>query len=287
MRPSASTRLAGVIGQPVRHSLSPVMHNAWCAAHGIDATYLAFDATPETFETVVRGLAAGGAAGVNVTVPFKEKALALADSATAVAGKCGAANTLVFQNGAILADNTDGAGFVADLQARAPDWQSVPGGVMILGAGGAARGIAAALLAEGVAGVMIVARRSEQAAALCQHVGGGQPVSWASLESHLPAVGVLVNATPRGLRGHDPLMLDLSGLRPDATVYDTVYIPRETALLATARARGLRALDGLGMLVGQGALAFERFFHVHPDLAVGAAAIEQHSSEQSRKETGL
>lgn len=282
MSVTALTRLAAVIGNPVRHSLSPVMHNAWCKALQVDAVYLALEASTGTFESLVRGLAASGAAGVNVTVPFKEQALAIADQASPAATRSGAANTLVFREGAIVADNTDGAGLLADLGQRAPDWLQHTGQTVILGAGGAARGIAAALLADAQTEPLVVARRSEQAEALCADLGGGRAVPWSDLEGALDGAGLLINATPLGLGGRDPLKLELSRLASGATVYDTVYVPRETALLADARACGLSGLDGLGMLVGQGAMAFERFFGVRPDPVIGLAAIEHHLEGQHR-----
>jgi shikimate dehydrogenase len=274
MTVSADTRLLAVIGQPVRHSLSPLMHNAWLEDHAIDAVYLALEASLQTFKPLVSSLAAAGAVGVNVTVPFKELALQLADHATPAAARAGAANTLVFGSDGIEADNTDGAGLLADLDARAPGWRNSGGHVVVLGGGGAARGIVTALAAHGFDEIRIVTRRHEQAAGLIMDAGAGAWVDWANLDGALEAAGLVINATPLGLGGASPLTPDFSATLETAVVYDTVYAPRETAFLAAARGANRRALDGLGMLVGQGALAFNRWFGLTPDVALGLSRLE-------------
>jgi shikimate dehydrogenase len=268
---TARTRLLAVIGHPVGHSLSPVLHNAWLAEAGIDGVYLALDPGETGFESLVTGLACSGAVGVNVTVPFKERALRLATEASPAAMACGAANTLIFgEDGSISADNTDGAGLIGDLDRRASGWRARAGPVVLLGTGGAARGIGLALAGAGrAADLRIVARRPQQADALVKLCGAGSVVGWDQLDEALLGACLVINATPRGLAGRDPLAPDFSSLQPDAVVYDTVYAPRETAFLAAARCHGRLGLDGLGMLAGQAAEAFQRWFGTLPDAAAG------------------
>jgi shikimate dehydrogenase len=274
MKITAATRLYGVIGSPARHSLSPVMHTGWLADHGIDAVYVAFECTPDGFETLVRGLEAGGAGGVNVTLPFKERAVALASTATAAAQAAEAANTLVFGPAGIVADNTDGAGLLLDLDSRAPGWRDVSGPVVVFGAGGAARGIAAALVAAGRT-VRLVVRTLARGQQLAQAVGLSTDavLPWDSCPQALDGAALAVNATSRGLKGRDPFGPDFAPMAPGAVVYDTVYAPRTTQFLTAARSQGRLGLDGLGMLVGQGALAFELWFGVRPDSAAGLARL--------------
>jgi shikimate dehydrogenase len=269
MRITAKTKLVGVIGNPVRHSLSPILHNHWCQQAGIDAVYIAFEPPVGTFDDVIEGLKSAGAVGLNVTVPFKERAFKVSDTASKLATRCGAANTLVFSGDRVRCENTDGAGFISDLDRRAPGWRDRPDAVIILGVGGAARGIGAALLDAGRTDVRFVARRLDQARLLCVDLKGGTANAWETLGRISEGASLLINATPRGLNNQDPLDLDLTPLAPDAVVYDTVYAPRETALLKAAREQGFQALDGLGMLVGQAALAFQHWFGVLPDIDEG------------------
>jgi shikimate dehydrogenase len=272
---TAKTKLVGVIGNPVRHSLSPLLHNHWCQQAGIDAVYLAFEPTVGGFGDVIEGLKGAGALGVNVTVPFKERAFKASGTASPLATRCGAANTLVFSGDNVHCDNTDGVGLLSDLDRRAPGWRDRPNPVVILGVGGAARGIGAALLDAGRTNVQFVARRLDQAQLLCIGLKGGTANAWETLGRVSEGASLLINATPRGLNNQDPLDLDLSPFAPDAVVYDTVYAPRETALLKAARDQGFQALDGLGMLVSQAALAFQHWFGVLPDIDEGMRVLTQ------------
>lgn len=256
---SGKARLAGVAGWPVSHSRSPRMHNHWIAAHGLDAAYVPLAIPPERFAECVRALAACGFRGMNVTIPHKEAAFALCDEVTPRARRAGAVNTLVFAEGRITGDCTDGFGFLASLGG----YDAASGPAVVLGAGGAARAIAAALLDAGAPRVTLINRSRARAEALAAALGG--PVEVAEAPP-LDGAALLVNATSLGMAGQPPLELDLAPLPPHALVADIVYVPLETPLLAAARARGLRAVGGLGMLLHQARPGFEAWFGVMPEV---------------------
>lgn len=278
MRPvTGTTRVHAVLGQPVGHSLSPVLHNGWFADAGIDGVYVALPVTDAGFETAVAGLAAAGVAGVNVTLPFKARALALAATATGRARTAGAANVLTFAPGAgPAADNTDGAGFLLDLETRAPGWNQSGGPLVLFGSGGAARGLAQALVEAAAGSVRLVARSPGPARELAADLGLPEEAvfAWDAAADALDGAALVVNATSRGLKDADPFEPDLGPARLDAVIYDTVYAPRHTAFLAAARRQGRTGLDGLGMLAGQAALAFEIWTGVRPDMRAGLLRIE-------------
>ncbi|MGZ8363648.1 MAG: shikimate dehydrogenase [Caulobacteraceae bacterium] len=266
---TASTRLAGVIGAPARHSLSPLMHNAWLEAAGIDAAYAAFECEPDDFETAVAGLAASGVLGLNVTLPFKERALALAVSADALSTRAGAANLLLFRGGSIEACNTDGPGMLSALT------QTGFGGgsVCVLGAGGAARGAVAALAGVGVTDLRIVNRTVARADAMRAVEPSIHVFGWDEAAQALDGAAALVNATSLGLHGQPGVDLDLSLLPPSAVVVDAVYGPAETALVQNAKSLGLRAADGLAMLIAQAIPSFEALFGQPPPGSVDVLAL--------------
>ena len=255
--------LAGVVGWPVAHSRSPRLHNHWIARHGLDAAYVPLAVAPEAFGTAIRGLAAAGFHGCNVTLPHKEAALALCDDLSPRARRAGAVNTLVFEAGRIRGDCTDGFGFLASLG----DFNAAAGPAVLFGAGGAARAVAAALLDAGCPRLVLVNRHVERAEALAHALNGplGGPVEVAQAPP-LDGAALLVNATSLGMEGQPPLELDLAALPAHAVVADIVYVPLETPLLAAARARGLRAVDGLGMLLHQARPGFAAWFGVMPDV---------------------
>lgn len=255
---TARARLAGVIGWPVSHSRSPLLHNHWLAQHGIDGAYVPLPVRPEHLAVAVAGLAAAGFRGVNVTVPHKVAVAALCTELRPAARAAGAVNTLVFGDGSIVGDNTDGAGFLANLRAHG----AAPAPALLLGAGGAARAIAAALLAAGVP-VTVVNRSPARAASLAAALPGLRVAEW-SARPALDGCGLLVNATSLGMQGQPPLDLDLSGAPPGLVVCDIVYAPLRTPLLAAAEARGLRTVGGLGMLLHQAAPGFAAWFGVTP-----------------------
>ncbi len=255
---SASTRFAGVIGAPVRHSLSPVIHNAWIAAAGLDGAYRAFEPAADSFDVAVGGPNAAGCVGLNVTLPFKERALALADAASERARAAGAANLLVFEAGGIRADNTDGLGLLAALAGAG--FSPAGAEVVVLGAGGAARGAVLALLGAGARRVVVANRSLDRAQALARADPRVQPIAWAEAAAALAQADAVINATSLGMEGQPPLELDLSAARPAMVAMDMVYRPLRTGLLAQARARGHPVADGLSMLIAQAEPSFEALF---------------------------
>jgi shikimate dehydrogenase len=253
--------LAGVIGWPVAHSRSPRLHGAWLARYGIDGAYLPLPVEPANLASVLRALPLMGFAGVNVTIPHKETALALCDELHESGRRAGAVNTLVFQEGRIIGSNTDGFGFMENLRAHGADPAAGP--ALILGAGGAARGIAAALLAAKIE-VSLCNRTIERAWDLADFLPGARVLPWDQRAAALGDYALLVNSTSLGMTGHEALEMDLDEAQPHLTVADIVYAPVETALLADARARGLRAVGGLGMLLHQAVPGFAAWFGVTP-----------------------
>jgi len=280
---SANTVLAGVAGRPIRHSLSPLLHNAWIAAAGLDAAYVAFSPTKDRFTAFALGQRGGVIRGLNVTLPFKEEALHLADDASPLAKAAGAANLLLFHaNGRIEARNTDGEGLLYAFARQAPavDLRAKP--VAILGAGGAAKGAAAALHEHGMKDIRIINRTHSRASDLA--AGFSTATSW-DLEHYREAfdgVGAVINATSTEVHGGDGLTLDFSTLAPGGVVMDMLYRPLETKFLAAARAKGLQTVDGLDMLIGQGVPSFEAFFGVAPPTSVDARLLLLSAMEGDR-----
>jgi len=258
---SGHARLAGVLGWPVSHSRSPRLHGYWLETLGIDGAYLPLPVHPEDFAAAVRSLAALGFRGANVTIPHKQAAFEVCDVVDATARRAGAVNTLVFRDGRIEGSNTDGFGFLETVRDQAPGWQPADGPAVLLGAGGAARAIAAALLDAGCPLVTLVNRSRDRAEALARDLGG--PIAVAEAPP-LAGAALLVNTTSLGMQGHPSLEIDLAPLPAAAVVADIVYVPLETALLTAARGRGLRAVEGLGMLLHQARPGFEAWFGVSP-----------------------
>jgi shikimate dehydrogenase len=256
-------RLAGILGWPVSHSRSPRLHGLWLQRHAIDGAYVPLAVAPERFATAVRALADLGFRGANVTIPHKEAAFAVCDRVDPTAHRAGAVNTLVFRNGIIEGSNTDGWGFLENCRDAAPGWTADAGPVVILGAGGSARAIAAALLDAGCPQVTLVNRTTARAEALARELGG--PICVAATPP-LQEAAMLVNTTSQGMQDQPALTLDLAPLPPQAVVADIVYVPRETPLLAAARARGLATVDGLGMLLHQARPGFAEWFGVTPQV---------------------
>jgi len=253
--PNADTRLAAVIGSPVRHSLSPAMHNAAFRELGLNWVYLAFEVAPGSVDVAFDGIRALGIGGLSVTIPHKAAALAAVDDATAAASAIGAVNTVVRRDdGSLLGDNTDGAGFLASLAEEGFD----PNGraCAVLGAGGAARAVVHALAGAGAAEVTVVNRTASRAESAAELAGA---VGRVGAAADVGRVDLVVNATPIGLAGADPggLPIDPRLLGPGRLVVDLVPNPAVTLLMREALDRGARVAGGLGMLVHQGALAFE------------------------------
>ena len=259
-----ATRVAAVIGDPVRHSLSPLIHNTWIAAAGLDAVYVPLSPARNRFAALIDSLRGGSITGLNVTLPFKEEALRLADYADAAARAAGAANVLLFHpEGTIEARNTDGIGLLSAFAEQAPHWRPADGPMVVLGAGGAARGAAAALLMAG-AQVRIVNRTHPRAQALAELLPGLEAVEPARVAVAFAGASAIINATAAGLEGDGGLDLPLHALPRDAVVMDMVYKPLRTPLLRQASGLGLTIVDGLAMLIGQATPSFEAFFGCGP-----------------------
>lgn len=261
-------RRACVIGWPVEHSRSPLIHRYWLKTYGIDGAYEKEAVEPKDLPEFLGSLAARGYVGANVTLPHKEAALRLAAIADEAARTIGAANTLWLDEGGRLnAGNTDAYGFITNLNAEAPGWNDARRPVMVLGAGGAARAILHGLLAEGASRILLTNRTRGRAEELARTFGPAVTVvDWRERARALSRCGLLVNATSLGMTGKDPLDLDLASLPPDAVVADLVYSPLETGLLAAARAGGNRTVDGLGMLLHQAVPGFEAWFGRRPEV---------------------
>ena len=261
-------RRACVIGWPVEHSRSPLIHRYWLQQYGIDGAYEKEAVRPEALARFLGSLGAQGFAGANVTLPHKEAALRLAAVADEAARAIGAANTLwLDQTGRLCASNTDAYGFMTNLNQAAPDWNEARRPVMVLGAGGAARAILHGLLAEGTTRIFLANRTHDRAEALAHAFGPAvEVVDWEDRNRALSSCGLLVNATNLGMTGKEPLEIDLAALPKDAVVADIVYSPLKTPLLAQARARGNRVVGGLGMLLHQAVPGFERWFGVRPEV---------------------
>ncbi|WP_339108613.1 shikimate dehydrogenase [Thioclava sp. GXIMD4216] len=260
--------LAGVIGHPVSHSRSPALHGFWLRSYGLSGYYVPMDVAPADLEAVLRGLHKAGFVGVNITIPHKEAALALADEVSDRAKLIGSANTLVLaEDGSIFADNTDGYGFIANLRQSAPDWEPSAGPAAVLGAGGAARAIIVSLLEAGVPEIRLCNRTKARAEALAESFGPKVRVyDWEEAAAIFDGVATAVNTTSLGMEGQPPFDISLDLLPETALATDIVYIPLLTAFLQKAQAQGCRIVDGLGMLLHQGRPGFERWFGQSPEV---------------------
>ncbi|WP_421725593.1 shikimate dehydrogenase [Bauldia sp.] len=271
-----SEPIACVIGWPVSHSRSPTIHRFWLESLGIAGDYILQPVEPETIASFFASFADAGFVGCNVTVPHKEAAFAAVDVLEPAAEALGALNTIWLDDRKLVGTSTDGYGFLANLDQNAPGWDAEPGPAVILGAGGASRAVVWALLSRGFAPVHIVNRTVERAQALATAFGSDvRPAAWSDLQGLLPAAKILVNATSLGMVGQPDLNVDLDGLSTTVVVNDLVYVPLETGLLADARERGVRTVDGLGMLLHQAVPGFERWFGARPEVtpALRAAVV--------------
>jgi shikimate dehydrogenase len=258
---------ACVIGWPIEHSRSPIIHGYWLKHYGIDGTYTKRAVSPGEIEAFLNGLAAEGLAGCNVTIPHKEAAFRLAANRDASAIAVGAANTLWLEDGCLCAANTDTYGYMTYLGREAEDWGRRDAPVSILGAGGAARAIVYGFLEAGVPEVRIFNRSVERAEALAQTFGPRVKVlPWDQRSRASTEAAVLVNTTSVGLKGAGSLDMDFTDFHPDCIVSDIVYVPLETAFIREARRHGLRTVDGLGMLLHQAVPGFEKWFGMRPEV---------------------
>lgn len=258
--------LAGVIGDPVAHSLSPRLHGHWLARYGLKGHYVPLHVTHSNLADVLRILPEMGFVGVNITIPHKEFVLSLATQISDRAALIGAANTLTFLgNGQLQADNTDGIGFLSNIRQTLPGWTAATGPALVLGAGGAAKAIVSALINDGAPKVIVVNRTRTRADALRDQFGARvETQDWTRITDLVADVALVVNTTALGMTGQSPLAIDLSRLTPPTVVTDIVYKPLDTDLLVTARQMGCETVDGLGMLLHQAVPGFERWFGYTP-----------------------
>ena len=266
--------LAGVIGAPVGHSLSPRLHGHWLARYGLPGQYVPLEVAQADLPEVLEMLPRMGFVGCNVTIPHKETVLRLADIVTDRASLIGAANTLIYRkDGKLHADNTDGVGFLANLRQEAPHWHPGAGAAAVLGAGGAARAVVAALLEAGVPEIRIANRTRARSEALRNEFGARLTVyDWVEAGSMLEDAMTVVNTTALGMTGKPELRIPLDALSGRALVTDLVYTPLRTGFLEAAAAMGATTVDGLGMLLHQAAPGFERWFGLRPEVDAAARA---------------
>ncbi|NOZ43345.1 MAG: shikimate dehydrogenase [Alphaproteobacteria bacterium] len=258
--------IAGVVGWPIDHSLSPRLHQYWLKKYGINGEYQAYKVKPENLAGFLTTLSQKNIIGLNLTVPHKESVFPFLDAIDEAARKIGAVNMISVRGDKLYGSNSDGYGFMANLQEKAPHWSAGQGPVVILGAGGAARAVTVSLLAHGVPAIRLLNRSRPRAEKLAEKLAEIYPdtaikvCDWQHRSQELSAASLLVNTTLLGMTGQPPLAIALTGLPREAVVYDIVYNPLETALLKQARVQGNCAIDGLGMLLHQAVPAFQAWF---------------------------
>ena len=260
--------LAGVMGHPVAHSRSPVIHNHWIAQYKLRGSYVLLPVEAGKLGDALKGLKALGFAGCNVTIPHKVEAMKAMDWLHPVAKQMGAINTIVVQpDGALHGFNNDGFGYIQSIKDAKPDWQANAGPITVLGAGGAARAIVLSLINEGATQIRLINRTKSKAEALAHEFGSAvKVVDWSERNEALANIAMLVNTTNQGMHGQPELEIDLTDLPKSALVSDAIYIPLETPLLAQARTRGNTTVNGLGMLLNQARPAFNAWFGVLPEI---------------------
>ena len=260
--------IAGLLGWPVAHSRSPVIHNHWLAQYGIPGRYVLFAVPPEKLEAAVRGIAALGLRGCNVTTPHKQAIFPLLDRVDDLARKIGAVNTVVVEkDGTLTGFNNDGNGFIQSLRDADPQWRPDRGPIVVLGAGGAARAVVASLAAQGAKEIRLANRTLDKAQQIADAVGPAVKVlPWDERADALDGALLLANATSLGMEGKPSLEISLDRLPKNTLVGDLIYIPPETPLLAAARMRGNITVNGLGLLLNQARPAFNAWFGVMPEI---------------------
>lgn len=270
---SLITRLAGVMGWPVDHSLSPQLHGFWLRELGIRGYYLPLSVQPMDLARALWSLPALGFRGVNITVPHKEHAVNLMDTVAPIVSKIGAVNTVtVGEDGSLHGTNTDAFGFIQNLRAGAKNWKPVRP-TLVIGAGGAARAVCVGLLEAGATEIRVCNRTLARGGELVRELGGNlQVVDWKDREAALDGVGLLVNTSTLGMQSAEPLKISLEKLPKDAVVTDLVYVPLETPLLRAAKSRGNTVVDGLGMLLYQAQPGFLSWFGQRPEVTIALRA---------------
>jgi shikimate dehydrogenase len=258
--------MAAVMGWPVMHSLSPLMHNTWMEQEGLKGTYVPLAIEPGTLEPALRALHPLGFAGCNLTIPHKLDAMTIVDKVDDVARKIGAMScVVVHEDGSLFGTNNDWLGFVGNLKQFFPDFRADTGPVTVIGAGGGGRAVCYAMLDQGAQEIRLVNRTAEEPALIAAEFGGPiTPVAWADRHDALDGAVMVVNATSQGMKGEPALNIDLNKLPVSALAVDIIYTPLETPFLAAARMRGNPTLNGLGMLLHQGPAAWKRWFGIEP-----------------------
>ena len=269
---TGSTKLAGVVGWPVSHSLSPRLHSYWLKQYKIDGAYLPLAVQPENLHEILRALPKMGFKGVNITVPHKENALSAMDHISETARQLGAINTIIIdEDGRLWGDNTDGAGFIESLRNYIPNLNFSDCKPIVLGAGGAARAIVASLQDAGVPAIKLVNRTLDRANALARDLQGDITVfPWGKMLDAVKSANILINTTSLGMTGHDPLHLDFSSLPNSILVTDVVYNPLMTPILTQALNNGNAIVDGLDMLLYQAKPGFTAWFGIEPEVTLEA-----------------
>lgn len=283
---SGKARLAGVIGWPVTHSLSPALHGFWLGQYGIDGAYVPLNVAPAYLKEALALLPKLGFHGINVTVPHKEAAYALCDTKDIHARRIGAVNTILFDDtGRACGSNTDAAGFLENLREQYPALAGLSGRAAVVGAGGAARAVVCALADHGFTDIIVVNRTADRATDIAAaYEGKVRAVAWDAREAALEGAALLVNTTSLGMRGHPPLPLALDALPREALVADIVYTPRFTPLLSQAKTRGNPVADGLGMLLHQARPGFRAWFGREPEISESLRAHMQAAVEGKRED---
>ncbi|MDP7393154.1 MAG: shikimate dehydrogenase [Alphaproteobacteria bacterium] len=273
MNLSGKAKLAGVMGWPISHSRSPLLHGYWLRELNIDGTYLPLAVDPENIEAALRALPILGISGVNLTVPHKELAMSVCDHIDSIGRRIGAVNTIVVNDdGTLSGTNTDAFGFLENLRTESA-WRASDGPALVLGAGGAARAIVAALIDDGIGEVRLANRTLSRAEALAAEFGRAvTTVPWDQINAAMDGTAVLVNTSTLGMTGQPDLELDLHDLPATAVVNDIVYSPLETTLLRKAKTRGNSVVDGLGMLLHQARPGFTAWFGEEPTVSDGLRA---------------
>jgi shikimate dehydrogenase len=267
--------MAGVMGWPVMHSRSPKIHNYWFAKYQLAGTYVPLAVKAEGLRAALRALAPLGFAGCNLTIPHKEAAFEIVDRVDPLARRIGAINCVVVApDGTLDGSNTDSFGYIQSIREACPDWRADAGPIVVIGAGGAARAVLASLVDDGARDIRLLNRTDQRAQALAREFGAPiEALAWEERHAALAGAAMLVNTTSQGMAGQPALDLRLDAIPEAALVSDIIYIPRETPLLAAARQRGNRTVDGLGMLLHQARPAFHAWFGVMPEVTVELRAM--------------
>jgi shikimate dehydrogenase len=258
--------LAGVVGWPVMHSRSPLMHNYWMEQQGLNGTYVPLAIKPGELDAALRAMHPLGFAGCNVTIPHKLEAMKIVDEVDEVATKIGAISCIVVrEDGTLFGTNNDWLGFLGNIKQQAPDWRAEAGSIAVIGAGGGSRAVCYGLMQEGASEIRLVNLTHEKALAIAEEFNGPiRVLPWKERHDALEGAAMVVNTTSQGMDGEAALNLKLDKLSPTALAADIIYTPLETPFLSDARERGNPTVNGLGMLIHQGPPAWKRWFDVIP-----------------------